>query len=278
MNKLLKVKAFSRGVYMLIAFAVIAALPSCIPTKKMIYLQAAEELADSFDTTMHTYAIPEYRLQVNDIIDIQIKTLDPEFARIFNPDMSAAQAMNTGVQSGGDMYYMNGYTINDSGNVKVPIIGEVQVVGLTIKEAEKIIHTAFLEFFKQGKFYLTVKLGGIRFSALGEFNRPGKYTILQNQLTIFEAIASAGDLNMVAKRDGVKLIRQYPSGTKIHHVNLLDQSIIASPFYFIQPNDVIYVEPLKQKSYGVGTQGAQSLTLILSLVTSTLIILTYFQN
>ena len=96
--------------------------------------------------------------------------------------------------------------------------------------------------------------------------------------TIFEAIALAGDLNMVAQRDQVSLIRQYPDGTRIHRLNLLDQSIIDSPYYFIQPNDVIYVEPMKQKSFGIGVTGAQTITTIISVVSTSLALILAIQG
>jgi polysaccharide export outer membrane protein len=176
----------------------------------------------------------------------------------------------------GDLYYMTGYSIDDSGFVALPIIGKVSIINRTVEEAHKEIERSVQKYFS--KFFLTVKLGGIRYSALGEFNRPGKYTILQNQATIFDAISNAGDLNIVASRHDVKIIRQYPEGTKIHTVNLLDKNLIGTPFYFIQPNDVIYVEPLKAKTWGIGTNAAQSTALILSLISSTLLIIISFQN
>ena len=93
---------------------------------------------------------------------------------------------------------------------------------------------------------------------------------MQNQATIFEAIALCGDLNVVARRDQIRLIRQYPDGTRIHKLNLLDQSIIGSPYYFIQPNDVIYAEPLPQKAWGIGVTGAQTLGTIVSTLSTSL--------
>jgi len=137
-----------------------------------------------------------------------------------------------------------------------------------LEEAKAIINTEVQRYFKT--YYLQVKLGGIRFATLGEFNRSGKQVILQNQATIYEAIAAAGDLGPLAKRDEIRLIRQYPEGTKIHTINLLDQSIIGSPYYFIQPNDVLYAEPLPQKSYGFGVTGAQTITTLVSALSSSL--------
>lgn len=244
---------------------------SCIPKKKMVYLQTESTNSD----TVFQYKRLDYKLQVNDIIDVKIVSLDEDVNKLFNSSVaassSAAQTANLG-----DLYYITGYNIDDSGNVDIPIIGEVNVLNKTLEEARIEIDKYVYKYFS--KYFLSVKLGGIRFSALGEFNRPGKYTVLQNQATIFEALALAGDLNMVASRADVKIIRQYPEGTKIHKVNLLDRNLIHTPYYFIQPNDVIYVEPLKAKSWGVGTNAAQSTALILSLVSSTLLIVVSFNN
>ena len=176
--------------------------------------------------------------------------------------------MQAGVQNGGDLYYMTGYTVNDNGAIELPYIGEVVVKGKSLKEAKATIDKEVARYFKT--YYLQVKLGGIRFATLGEFNRSGKQVILQNQATIYEAIAAAGDLGPLAKRDEIRLIRQYPEGTKIHTINLLDQSIIGSPYYFIQPNDVLYAEPLPQKAYGFGVTGAQTITTLVSALSSSL--------
>lgn len=256
---------------LLLVATIAVVLSSCVPKKKMVYLQAEIESMDS----VFNYKRSDYKLQVNDIIDVKIISLDEDVNKLFN---TSAAASSSAVQSAnlGDLYYITGYSIDERGNVELPIIGEVHVLNKTLREAQLEIDKHVFKYFS--KYYLSVKLGGIRFSALGEFNRPGKYTILQNQATIFEALALAGDLNMVASRGDVKIIRQYPEGTKIHSLNLLDRDLIHTPYYFIQPNDVIYVEPLKAKSWGVGTNAAQSTALILSLISSTLLIIVSFNN
>ena len=93
---------------------------------------------------------------------------------------------------GGDLYYMTGYTVDEEGEVELPYLGSVKVQGLTLEEAKEAVDAQVATLFKN--YYLQVKLGGIRYSALGEFRSPGKKVILQNQATIFEAIAASGDL------------------------------------------------------------------------------------
>ena len=176
--------------------------------------------------------------------------------------------MQVGAQNGGDLYYMTGYSISDSGTVELPFIGSVGVQGMTLNEARAAIDVEVGKLFKA--YYLSMKPRGIRFSTSGESKQTGKKVLLQNQATIFEAIASSGDLNMVANRSEIRLIRQYPEGTKVHTVNLLEDDIISSPYYFIQPNDIIYAEPLPQKSAGIGVTGAQTLSVIIGTLSTSL--------
>jgi len=243
----------------------ISATTSCVPVKKMIYLQSEEDITEK----VFEYQKEEYKLQVNDILDVQIRSMNEEANKLFSiQSQGGGQNMQAGLQSGGDVYYMTGYTVNDNGAIELPYIGEVLVKGKSLQEAKAIIDTEVQRYFKT--YYLQVKLGGIRFATLGEFTSSGKHVILQNQATIYEAIALAGDLTPLAKRDEIRLIRQYPEGTKIHTINLLDQSIIGSPYYFIQPNDVLYAEPLPQKAYGFGITGAQTITTLVSALSSSL--------
>lgn len=257
-------------------FLSVSVFTACVPKRKLVYLQPPEAEGGGEDKVF-LYDRKHYRLQVNDIIDVQVRSMNNEANELFNGQSAqGAQQMQVGAQGGGDIYYMTGYSVNDSGYVELPVVGGVLVEGLTIPEAKTAIEEKVEEFYS--KYYLKVQLGGIRYAALGEFNSPGKYVVLQNQLTIFEAISNAGDMNMVASRKDITLIRQYPDGTRIHKLNLLDQSIINSPFYFIQPNDVIYAEPLRQKSFGLGVDGAQTIATIVSIVSSSLALVLAIQG
>lgn len=249
----------------LLAISLLLATSSCVPTKKMIYLQPEEGQT----TETFKYDRQEYKLQVNDILDVKISSLNPDVNAIFNASsMATMQVAQATAQKGGDLYYMTGYSISPEGEIDIPFVGKVNVSGKSLDEAYLAIDEKVGDLFNN--YHLQVKLGGIRFSALGEFNRPGKHVVMQNQATIFEAIALSGDLNQVARRDEIKLIRQYPDGTKIHTINLLDQSIIGSPYYFVQPNDVLYAEPLPQRAWGVGITGAQTLSTIISTLSTSL--------
>lgn len=242
---------------------------ACVPVKEMVYFQPGlEESVDLFEHNERGY-----RLQKNDILDVKIASLNPEVNALFNASSQGiTQSTQASVQTGGDLYYITGYSIDQAGDIDIPFVGKVAVAGLTLEEAYDAVDLKVNGLFSN--YHLQVKLGGVRFSALGEFNSPGKHVVMQNQVTILEALALCGDLSAVANRSTIKLIRQYPEGTRIHELNLLEQELIGSPLYFIQPNDVIYAEPLPQRAWGVGVTGAQTLsTVVGTLSTSIALIL-----
>ncbi|WP_339879239.1 polysaccharide biosynthesis/export family protein [uncultured Algoriphagus sp.] len=264
-------KYLSRGVILSLTFLLAF---GCISNEKIIYLQNLEGNTPIEDGELITYEIPEYKLQYNDIIDVNVQTVDDMVENGFNNKAvgGSSQMGNVASQSGGDIYYMTGYTVDVNGNIRLPIVGEVNVKDKSLEEARILIEEK-LRVYVTTELYVKVKLGGIRYAALGEFRTPGKFVVLQDRMTIFEAIANAGDLSTVAKRDEILLIRQYPDGTRLHRINLIDRQVVESPFYFIQPNDQLYAEPMKVREVGAGENAAQSLALVISAVTALALIL-----
>jgi len=267
--------AMRKVVWSLLVMVFMLSFYSCVSNKKIMYYQNLEGNQVIQDGELISYELPEYRLQYNDIIDIQIQTIEQILekgltSKIQNEANNAVFGQIA--QSGGDIYYMTGYTIDKNGFIRMPLLGEIQVNDMTLDEIRILVEKE-LKKYVTSEIFVRVKLGGIRFSTLGEFRRPGKYVVLQDRLTIFEAIAQAGDMTTVAKRDQILLVRQYPDGTRLHRINLNDRQIIQTPFYFIQPNDQIYAEPLKTREIGTGENTAQTVALILSSVTAVALIL-----
>jgi len=247
---------------------------SCVSNKKIVYLQNLEGQEPIAEDSLINYSFTEYRLQYNDIIDVKIQTSDQSMNNLFNIQNDRSTNMGAGISSsGGDVYYMTGYTVDKEGNIELPLVGKVNIKNKTLEEAKDTIAQELKKYFVSEDYFIRVKLGGIRYSALGEFGRPGKFVVLQDRMTIFEAIAHAGDLNVVAKRDQLLLIRQYPEGTKLHRINLNDRHLVQSPFYFIQPNDQLYVEPMRVRELGSGQNFSQSLSLIVTSISATALVL-----
>lgn len=244
---------------------------ACIPTKDLTYLQ------NTSDSQANEVIVPvvskPYRLQTNDVISITIKASDPKLVSIFSTTTEVDQSAQTDVG-----LYFDGYTVDDHGNIRIPILGEINVIGYTLEEVRILVEKKLLEeyFKKEANIYVIVKLAGIRFSINGEITTPGITTLYKEKVTIMDAIASAGDITMTGDRKSVTVIRQFPHGTEMHDIDLTNITAMQSPYYYIQPNDYIYIKPLKQKSWGTGTTGIQSLTTIitaLSLVTTVLLLI-----
>jgi len=233
---------------------------SCVRNKNFILLQKAENAQDSAFYTLQRGSI--YKIQYNDVLKIDIKSFDAEATKLFNA-FNGGIPMNGMVQNG-DPYYMFGYTVDDSGYVELPVIGKVAVVDMTTDEAKIKVQAEVDKYFAGA--YVSVNIGGVRFAVLGEVNRPGKYVILQNRVTILEALANAGDLNALANRKEVRIIRQYPTGSEVITLDLTRRDLMTSPYYLIRPNDLIYVQPLKVREFGTGVTGQQTLSTILASV------------
>ncbi|MDO9554934.1 polysaccharide biosynthesis/export family protein [Rhodonellum sp.] len=248
-------------------------LNACISNSSLVYLQNIKNDKSLIDDELISYEISEYRLQYNDIISIDIKTTVPFINEAFK--FQDGNAMRAGGQGMADVYYMTGYTVDKEGEIDLPLIGKINVDGATLDEAKTKLQNALLEIVSE-EIFVRVKLGGIRYSIFGEVNRPGKFTLLQDRLTIYEALSNAGDFTSFAKRNEVVILRQYPNGTKIHRVDLLDRSIIKTPYYFIQTNDQIYAEPLKQREFARTENASQNILLFSSLVTTFLLLLNFF--
>ena len=244
---------------------------SCVPSKDLIYLQQKD--GDAIAQSINPVVAKPYRVQSNDVLSIKLKALDPALVEMFN---TSSEAGGTG-QSEQSLYF-DGYTVDDHGNIRMPVLGEINVMGYTIEEIRiKIEKQLLAEYFhKEANIFVNVKLAGLRYTVNGEIGSPGTKTLFQEKVNVMEAIANSGDITITGNRKEVTIIRQYPHGTEMHSIDLTDAKVINSPYYYIQPNDYIYVKPLKQKSWGTGTTGISSLSTIItliSLVTTTIVLL-----
>ncbi|MEM0541091.1 polysaccharide biosynthesis/export family protein [Flavobacterium sp. j3] len=243
---------------------------SCVPTKDLIYLQ---DKGNSNNEVVTAAKQKPYRLQTNDILSITIKAIDPKLVEMFNGTVNQGMVNITAEGN-----YFNGYTVDDHGNIRLPILGEINVLGYTAEEVRiKIEKMLYEQFFKtEAGIFVVVKLAGFRYSIIGEVASTGTKIIYQDRVNIIEAIANAGDITVVGDRKDVKVIRTYPQGSETFSIDLTDSNAVNSEVFYLQPNDNIYVKPLKQKTWGTGKTGVESLTTILtlfSLVTTSLILL-----
>jgi polysaccharide export outer membrane protein len=243
---------------------------SCIPTKDLIYLQHKD--GSPADAAISEVMLKPYRLQVNDVLSITIKADDPKLTTIFNPT-NKGETDNAGAS-----LYFSGYTVDDHGNIRIPVLGEINAIGFTVEELRLKIEQQLLDeyFKKEANIFVIVRMAGFKYTINGEVGSMGTKFLYQDHVNIMEALANSGDITITGDRKAVTIIRQTPTGTEMHDIDLTDIHVMQSPYYNLQPNDYIYVKPLKQKTWGTGKTGIESLSTfitLLSLFTTTLVLL-----
>jgi len=258
-----------------IAFLLLSILyTSCIPLKKQVYFQGDQTESDTIKVIQD---VP-YRLQVNDILDIQIKSSDAKLVALF----SSTPSNNTGNsnQYNVESLYFRGYSVDKHGNIRLPYLGDLNVLGYTTVEVLDKLQKEFETYFKNPEdVFITVKLAGVRITLIGEVEKTGTQVLYLNQVNLVQALSAAGDIKITGNREKVRVYRKNLDGTKEYTINMLDINSLDSKNFYIQPNDIIYVEPLKQKAWGTGTSGMQtvvSLVAILSLITTTILLVNTF--
>lgn len=238
---------------------------SCSRYKNIVYLQ---EDKDVVDTTFYAYDVPTYKIQQRDILYIRILSLNKEVTEVINTTPSYGSNIYNNEAS----FYIYGYNVSDSGDVEIPVIGKVNVVGKTLEEAKMAIIAQTEKLLKDPS--VIVKLISFKYSVLGEVARPGKYTNFNNQLTVLEAISQAGDISNFGDRSRVMVIRPDVTGTRTFRLNLTSKEILVQDGFFLLPNDVVYVEPLKSKNF---RNNIPTISVFLGAITTFVLVLNYLQ-
>lgn len=224
---------------------------SCVSNKKILYLQEETDLYGPApkDSVLRSYEIGSYNylLQHEDVLSIQISTLTPPEYDFFSQGLPQGQQMNVGGMRGGGGA-MFGYLIDKNGEIEFPVVGKVKFAGLTIYEAESMVQEMASEYLEEP--VVKVRLLNFRFTVIGETRSRGEaINTFNNRLSMMEAIGLAGGLGELADLRNVKIVRQHENIAKVHYVNLLEEQFIESPFYYVHPNDIIVVPPLKQRPF-----------------------------
>ena len=225
----------------LLFFLCAALLMSCGSSKNVAYLKNS----DLVDLSQSQY-LYDARIMPKDVLTITVSTVTPAAAAPFNLSVFPSLS-NSADQPMYSNQVLQSYLVDNQGNIDYPILGRLHVGGLTKSQCEQMIHDSIMPYLNVNeKPVVTVRMTNYKISVLGEVARPGMYTVNNEKINILEALAQAGDLTIYGKRDCVKLIREDDQGGKqIHTLNLNDASLIMSPYYYLQQNDIVYVEPNK---------------------------------
>lgn len=210
---------------------------SCINLKKTELIQATT--IPDYTQEFVNEQRDAYRINHGDHLYLKIYSSDVKTAKFFKTDFP--ELMN-------DSYiYLNSYKVDDEGYVKYSFIDKVMVKGLTIEEAQKTMQEAVSEYFEDVN--IQIKLVNFRVSILGEVSRPGSYSIDREQITILQALSMAGGLKEFARADEVSIVRKSANGTIVKHIDLTDSELLESEYFFLLPDDVIYIAPRGSKTY-----------------------------
>jgi len=253
---------------LIIAFVIFG---SCTSQKELMYLSNLDTTSTQQYFPMER---PDYRLQYQDILYVNISTMNEKVNALLNPITSSGNVSN--MYRDVSSAYIFGYTVSDVGTITVPILGDIKVKGLTLSEVKKALEIRAAEYQKDAT--VNVRLLSFKFTVIGEVNMPGTYTNFNNQLTVLEAIGMGGDISDFGDRTKVLVVRPTKEGTTTYRINLQDKNLLQSEGYFLLPNDVVIVEPLKSKPFQLNIP-TTSLIITTALTTiSTLILLLSFIN
>lgn len=236
--------------------AILVLLCSCGSTKNIAYLQNSDEI--DFEQSKYLY---DAKIMPKDILTITVTTVNPEAAVPFNLTVPTTLSQNQ--RSTYNTSLLQSYLVDNDGQIDFPIVGVINVGGLTKSDCEKLILSKIRPYLNENERpVVTVRMSNYKISVLGEVAHPGMFTVGNEKINILEALAQAGDLTIYGVRTNIKLIREDASGKKeIHTLDLNDANLINSPYYYLQQNDIVYVEPNKVKSRNSGVGATTSLWL-----------------
>ncbi len=244
----------------LLAFILLA---SCTSRKKIVYFQDIDSTALE---DVENYS-DQLEIATNDILNINVRTLNPDAALQFNPQAGQGQ-QNIRL----DILKVNGYLVKKDGTIDFPELGAISVKGKSTKEVQRFLEKELQDYLKNP--IVSVRLINYKFTVLGEVNRPGTYEIIEENYTLLQALGQAGGLTINGKRKNVLVIRHKDGERIAKRIDLTSSDWMNSPFYFVKQNDQIYVEPNNPQVKRAGFIGNASTVLsALSVILSAIVII-----
>ncbi len=242
---------------------------SCVSTKKTTYFNNAQEASYTPSILDSSFIV----IQKNDILSIVITSLNPEASAIFN----TVNTSTTNYTSTGTYQSIGGYLVNSEGFIELPILGNIKVAGLTKKGLKEKITNILIEKKLLLEPIVSIRQLNFEITVLGEVGRPSVITVPSEKVSLIKALGLAGDITIYGEKNNVTLIRENNGKRIVTHIDLNSADFLTSPYYYLQPNDVIYVESNKNKVASV-SRTRQSLPVIISSLSLLIIALTYFKK
>lgn len=229
------------------------ALSSCVTARKVNYMQEPDKYIPSYADTL---SFEDYQLRIGDRLYIYVYSLDENITRMYNAGSVGSnirQHMANGSTGGG--YDLYTYLVDEEGNIDFPTIGKVYVRGLTTREVKRKMEEELSTLLREIPGYSTVSVEvnmvSRTFSVIGA--QSGRYPITSEKMTIFEALAQVGDLKEFNSRKEIKLVREKEGVTTIKTFDARSKDIVNSEYYYIEPNDIIYIRQIPGYSFGINS-------------------------
>lgn len=233
----------------IVVLTMVVLLGSCSSGKEVPYFQNIDEISLAGSKGLY-----DAKIMPKDMLTITVSTTDPAAAAPFNLSVGNTVGASGQLSNGGGN--LQGYLVDNDGNINFPVIGHIHVQGMTKSQCQDMIREKLLPFMAATENpIVTVRMSSYRVTVTGEVNRPGVIPVSTEKMSIVEALAQAGDLTVYGKRDNIMLIREDETGQKkMVRLNMNDANLINSPYYYLQQNDIIYVQPnsVKSKNAGIG--------------------------
>ena len=218
-------------------------LASCATNKRAAYIQQVQ-------TDIPTAIEQDYQIRIKplDRLTVTINSKDPELAAPFNAASSYNSLNGLSTYSSSSNGNLQILTVDKEGKIQLPIIGEIDCDGLTRNELAKKIENTIRENGMVHDPIVIIQFADVKFSVLGEVARPGQFSITKDRISLFDALAMAGDLTIYGQRENVALIREENGMRTVHYFDLKNPDILTSPYFYLQQDDVVYVTPNKYKA------------------------------
>ncbi|HEX5150788.1 MAG TPA: polysaccharide biosynthesis/export family protein [Parafilimonas sp.] len=263
-DRYLHFKIFST---VLICFFFCAILSSCASYKNVAYFKDFPDTAKR--TSVETSSFKSPVIKPDDLLSITIQTVDPDVSAVLNSANSVMQTTSATTTS--QQQTLPGYLVDKNGEVELPFVGKMKLEGYTTVEARDAIREAMLKYVKNP--IVNVKFNNFKVTVLGEVLKPATYIMPTEKVTVFDALGQAGDLTIYARRENILVIRDSLDNKKnMVHLNLNSKDIMSSPYFYLQPNDVVYVEPNESKARSTDAVRNRNITILASVLSILIIV------
>lgn len=247
---------------------IVLLLSSCVTHDELLNFTEGPEFPTA---PVDIQNLPQLEIQPDDLLSIRVRALDPIAAEPFNVDPMGGN-MNMNMMAGGGMRPLIGYLVSREGTIDFPMLGTIKVIGMTTDELKELLLNELDPFLKDP--VVLVRFLNFRITVLGEVSGPGTYFVGQERVTLLDMLGQAGDITPYGNRTNVLVIREQNGQRVTERMNLHNRDIFESPFFYLQQNDVIYVEPLPTRTASIRDQSQRILPWLSAITALTTLALT----